>query len=180
MNKLKLSFLSFFFLFSWFSVNSYAAPVYKVEVLIFENTAGTEIDNEQWPELKETPSTFDTVPVTQRGEGLFKELPSSALNLIQVRNKLEKSDKYHVLYHHGWTQPVFTKDESTAAWIEIPGVLAGKINLYKNRYLHVSADLQFNSTEGVVRLKENRRLKSKELNYLDHPLFGLLIRVVKL
>ncbi len=72
------------------------------------------------------------------------------------------------------------KEENTAAWIELPGVLEGSINLYKNRYLHINADLVFNSFDGAVRLNENRRLKSKELHYLDHPLFGLLVRVVKL
>ncbi len=168
------------FLFSLFTIDSFAAPVYKIEVLIFEHTDRTGIDNEQWRELKDSPSTLNTEPVTGAGEGVIKELSSSTLNLVQARSRLEESGQYRVLYHRSWSQPVFSRDENTAAWIEVPGVLEGTINLYKKKYLHVIADLRFNSTEGAVRLEENRRLKSKELHYLDHPLFGLLVRVVKL
>ena len=176
MNK---SLLLFFFLI-FTSVSSVAAPVYKVEILIFEHTEGINIDEEQWRELKDMPSSSNAVSISGGGEGNINELPSSSLNLSQARNKLEGSGKYRILYHKGWSQPVMPKEENTAAWIELPGVLEGSINLYKNRYLHINADLVFNSFDGAVRLNENRRLKSKELHYLDHPLFGLLVRVVKL
>ena len=165
------------------TTNSFSAPIYKVEVLIFEHTESTafvdEKDKEKWRELKENFSTVDSLFV-EEGEGMIKELPSSSLNLVQVRNKLEDSDSYRVLYHKSWSQPVLSEEQSTAARIEVSGIVDGTINLMKKKYLHMKTDLVFNSLEGSVKLKENRRLKSKELHYFDHPLFGLLVRVVKL
>lgn len=75
--------------------------------------------------------------------------------------------------------------------------LEGTVRLYRERYLHLNADLRhFRPTSGVMpgldaageeplevprptrfRLLESRRMRSKELHYLDHPLFGLLVQV---
>ena len=60
--------------------------------------------------------------------------------------------------------------------------LQGMIRLHRSRYLHVEPDLWFMSqtAEGQpywVRINQNRRMRSDELHYLDHPLFGLLVRL---
>ena len=60
--------------------------------------------------------------------------------------------------------------------------LQGTIRLHLSRYLHVEPDLWYTSTssEGVpfwVRINQNRRMRSDELHYIDHPLFGLLVRI---
>ncbi len=158
-----------------------SAASYKVEVLVFEHANRIAIDQEQWRELIEAPSSWGAIPVESGGEGnVIKRLPSSSLNLAQVRAKLELSKKYRVLYHKGWNQPVFSKDDEASAWIDVPGLLEGSIKLYKKKYLHINVNLLYTSLEGRVRLQQNRRLKSKELHYLDHPLFGVLIRVVRL
>ncbi len=182
----KFIFLLFCLFFS-LTTNSFSAPIYKVEVLIFEHTESTafvdEKDKEKWRELKETildQNSHNNSLLVEEGEGMIKELPSSSLNLVQVRNKLEDSESYRVLYHKSWSQPVLSEEQSTAARIEVSGIVDGTINLMKKKYLHMKTDLVFNSIEGSVKLKENRRLKSKELHYFDHPLFGLLVRVVKL
>ena len=93
---------------------------------------------------------------------------------------MEGSGKYSILYHKVWSQQALPKEESIPVWIEIPSLLEGTINLHKKRFLHVTADLVFNSFEGSVRLNESRRLKSKELHYLDHPLFGMLSQYCRL
>ena len=56
------------------------------------------------------------------------------------------------------------------------------IRLHRSRYLHVEPDLWFmsNAADGQpywVRINQNRRMRSEELHYLDHPLFGLLVRL---
>lgn len=79
----------------------------------------------------------------------------------------------------------------------------GSFRLYRRRYLHVLADLVFYRSEPTVfppkeqqlafhggqqatptplppsrfRLSEHRRMRSGELHYLDHPLFGLLVQI---
>lgn len=60
----------------------------------------------------------------------------------------------------------------------------GTIRLHLARYLHVEPELWFTSTsaEGErfwVTIDQNRRMRSDELHYLDHPLFGMLIRLTR-
>jgi len=72
----------------------------------------------------------------------------------------------------------------------------GTVRLYRSRYLHFEADLLYHrpagragagSTSGTAgtaanwqptlfRLRESRRMRSEEIHYLDHPLFGVLVQ----
>jgi len=68
----------------------------------------------------------------------------------------------------------------------------GSLRLYRERYLHAEVDLlyyrprpQATDTSAAVpepqvsalfRLRESRRMRSGELHFLDHPLFGVLIK----
>jgi hypothetical protein len=46
----------------------------------------------------------------------------------------------------------------------------------RRRFLHVSVDLVFQDPSGfeTVRMTGARRMRSKELHYLDHPKLGVL------
>ncbi len=168
---------------------------YDIEILIFEQSHQIGLDNEQWQKLEvdegeadggdggdgdfPTKEILETVSLDDGGENVIVELPSTSLTLADTRERLNSTVDYRVLYHKAWHQTVRDKDKSTAVWIELPE-LEGTINLHKQRFLHFSADLSFNSLFGEVKLEQSRRLKSKELHYFDHPLFGILVRVVKI
>jgi hypothetical protein len=152
---------------------------YRIEILIFENLNPVGVDNEQWPSLEDEDLEFDGLSLDRGGESLFQKLSPNSLELVGARNKLDGSGKYRIIYHTGWDQKVASKNESIPAQIEVSGILDGVINIYKQRHLHVDTDLIYNSVEGKVRLNEHRLLKSKELHYFDHPLFGILVRVAK-
>ena len=73
------------------------------------------------------------------------------------------------------------------------------VRLYRSRYLHLEADLVYHrpappgatqvagaaSTQDelaapvptLFRMTTSRRMRSRELHYLDHPLFGLIVLV---
>jgi hypothetical protein len=60
--------------------------------------------------------------------------------------------------------------------------LQGALRFHLSRFLHVEPNLWFNTTSADgrrfwVRIDQSRRMRSEELHYLDHPLFGLLVRV---
>jgi hypothetical protein len=61
-----------------------------------------------------------------------------------------------------------------------PPVLDGTIRVYLARYLHADVDLVYHrpDAETPFRLATSRRMRSGELHYLDHPVFGVLIKVV--
>jgi len=76
---------------------------------------------------------------------------------------------------------------------ETPRILNGTFTLRRGRFLHVDVDMAYRKTyvpagtppEGgaaqpvtrYVRMTQSRRLRSDELHYLDHPLFGVLFVV---
>ena len=61
-----------------------------------------------------------------------------------------------------------------------PPVLDGTIRVHLARYLHADVDLVYHryGVETPFRLTTSRRMRSGELHYLDHPVFGVLIKVV--
>jgi len=71
-----------------------------------------------------------------------------------------------------------TDDVVAATQAEFQGML----RLHLSRYLHVEPELWFTRTSNTdqrywVRIDQNRRMRSEELHYLDHPLFGMLLRL---
>ena len=46
-----------------------------------------------------------------------------------------------------------------------------------SQLLYVDLDFVFGSVNGLVRMKESRKIKLNELNYFDHPSFGALLMV---
>ena len=61
-----------------------------------------------------------------------------------------------------------------------PPVLDGTVRVHLSRYLHAEVDLVYHrdDVEFPFRLATSRRMRSSELHYLDHPVFGVLIKVV--
>jgi hypothetical protein len=67
------------------------------------------------------------------------------------------------------------------------GELQGHLAVTLGRYLHTQATLWLEPTPtaptsnlaGYARLDQSQRMRSGELHYFDHPLFGLLVRIDK-
>lgn len=109
------------------------------------------------------------------------------------------------LLHMGWIQAVPPRDAPAPVEVSyqeapLPAKLVGHIGLTLGRYLHLSADLWYSTpalgwqpqpvtshtlpgsnftrlTAQHMRLYEQRRMKSGELHYLDHPKLGVIARV---
>ncbi len=77
-----------------------------------------------------------------------------------------------------------------------PEKIDGVVRLYRSRYLHLEADLVYHRPEAATvtveaapdgslapptptlfRMVTSRRMRSRELHYLDHPLFGVIALV---
>lgn len=159
-----------------------AAPVYKVEVLVFEHLTTAGINGEIWRDLtdSEKPDSFTSIELDAGNEGAYQTLPSQDLNLTGVRKRLDASEDYQVVLHSAWRQPAMERGESTPVWIESAGLVEGQITLDKGRYLHFGTNLVFQQLGRELVMQERRRIKSKELHYFDHPKFGMLVRVVQL
>ncbi len=78
----------------------------------------------------------------------------------------------------GTTEDASSEQQVAASQPEFQGTL----RLHLSRYLHVEPELWFTRSSDAgqsywVRIDQNRRMRSEELHYLDHPLFGMLLRL---
>jgi len=168
-----------------------AQRLYDVEIIVFSHNTGHD-QGETWRQ-----------PVDGAGrargqfqDNRFTELSSSRYKLGPVRYSLQADGGYTVLFHRAWRQqasspsnvadyPLHSFSNETSSSVD------GAISLVRGRYLHLDVDLllmhaaggapgQYSDGPGstpAYRLHEKRRIKSSELQYFDHPRFGLVAMV---
>ncbi|GMQ97372.1 MAG: CsiV family protein [Gammaproteobacteria bacterium] len=132
----------------------------------------------------------------------FQMLPQELWQLSGIEDSLKQSSQYRVITHLAWRQLGLPPDSAPPVLInegqDSPSLvfnsfdnqpdkeLQGLIKISRKRYLHIDADLvyraQVTADDGSARmasfrLTEHRRMRSKELHYLDHPLFGMIIAI---
>lgn len=126
-------------------------------------------------------------------------LDAADFGLMNVIEHLERLDAYEPLVHFGWTQATYA-DQPTEArplsfFITPPDGLAGDINLYLSRYLHLALNLQLDAplSDDIAlppdslaptypvryRISEDRIFRNGELRYFDHPKFGVLAKITR-
>lgn len=104
---------------------------------------------------------------------------------------LEKLDPVTqpILYNTQWTQAVYDQPNSLPIYFESSTIklgqpqLKGVIELHVSRYLHSKVHLQFIPEKArhlgeTISLQQKRRMRSKEIHYLDHPYLAALIRII--
>ena len=176
---------------------------YKIEVIVFENLNLKGWTEEYWPEDIELPVTQGSTSVFTRNQ---KPLWISKRNreLLSSAQQLNKKG-YRVIFHQAWSQSAYANKNSPTVLIEnnlgVGSNLLGTVRLYKTRFAHVDVDLEFERripekileafaqnqklssdqlpTHWRFNLKESRKIKPGELHYIDHPLFGALIKIHK-
>jgi len=189
---------------SLFLISSQAnakAASYKIEVIVFENLTLKGWTEEYWPEDIELPVTQGSTSVLTRNQ---KPLWIGKRNseLLGTARQLNKKG-YRVIFHQAWSQVAYANKKSPTVLIEsnqgVGSNLLGTVRLYKTRFAHVDVDLEFERripskileafaqnqkitsdqlpTHWRFNLKESRKIKPGELHYIDHPLFGVLIKI---
>ena len=129
----------------------------------------------------------------------FRLVNRSELSLTGVRDSLRRSAHYRPLLHAAWRLPGVPHRAARPAHVgarladsgaggdggERPTV-QGTVKVSLARYLRVDLDLLYirpasgeaTAPEAVptrFRLVSERRMRSRELHYVDHPLFGVLM-----
>jgi len=117
------------------------------------------------------------------------------LHLLAEQRALERSRHYQPLRYLAWRQTVV--DRNQAQDIEIPPAntespikIEGTVRVAVERYLHLYLDLKLVDTTLAFetdlsdydlpefRMKQRRRMRSKELHYFDHPKFGVIALIM--
>jgi len=138
----------------------------------------------------------------------YQLLPANISSLKEETQKLDPAG-YSIIVANSWQQPIASSSHADLIHIvggellvtplsyESPDSLQqaweidGTLKISSNYYMDVNLDLSFNVPKSTTYysnnlgylttyLKESRRIRLGELNYFDHPQFGLLLRVSRI
>lgn len=179
---------------------------YQTEVIIAERLSidlGSESHDQ--PSLRKRNGTT-LKPYPNFGSQAMVERPANEMRLKDVADKLNLSGNYKVLYHKAWAQPFKANKRINWIDIKggertfNQHRLEGTIGISLGRFLHLFPRLtlnEFNQQKTNQQLAEvlghlpfqqaqvwqqyqltgTRKMRSKELHYLDHPKLVMLVRI---
>jgi hypothetical protein len=174
---------------SWMPVVFAAEKHYDIELVVFENLVRND-QGEVWP-MDYLESDETNFPQLEEQEEVIW-LSNDQRQLNAHHQALRNSSGFRPLAWYAWRQPVLdrnfaqvmalpaTGSESNAPYID------GTVRVSLGRYLHLDLDLQlhtrsrledFSAESGIkprIHLSEQRRMRSRELHYFDHPRFGAI------
>ena len=163
--------------------------VYTVELIVFRNLSGAG-GAEDWT-AKAAPRGPDTLPQPIVTGRFVQTIAATEFQLNDVATKLQNTTNYQPIAHFAWQQTASTWGSRAGFSVaklagNVPG-LSGTIYLESGDYLHLGMSLNYQTsnppaglaaTPGTVfNLTESRRVKWRELNYFDHPAFGVVALV---
>ncbi len=144
-----------------------AGDPYSFEIVIFERPGSGE--GETW-------SNASGRPDRSRAVGDLKSLSGGTKSLGPVAYTLRQ--KGMIVHEHlRWRQTPGQRDSASWRWLAGPR-LEGLVRVTRGRFLHLDTDLRLRASDGSgsYRIKLNRRMRSDELHYIDHPKLGIIIR----
>jgi len=158
--------------------------LYTVEVVIFKQ-AQTDNVSETWPtDLEDIEFSNAELPMVNDGEPLTlnEELPITTFALTEQANRLTKKG-YELLYHNSWLGQFKPGANSTTLLLDAFGNFEGILRIERQRYLHVYPSINYypnglsltDEPVETIRFEESRRMRSKDLHYIDHPVLGMLV-----
>lgn len=136
--------------------------------------------------------------ISNASEETYSDIPPVILKSEFKRINISK--EYNVLFYGSWRQAGLDKKKAFSINIEklknlhkstSGNTITGNLKLVLARYLHIYGELDYqinnsdtdSTTEDAVVENKNfpmsihRRMRSKELHYIDHPLVGILIQI---
>lgn len=157
---------------------------YEIEMVVLENRLNDLIGDELL--VRDTDAR-----IRKLESAITPEAAVSAPYLHPaITRLLEQDGSYRVLAHQHWQQTIDAKTVAKPVRVVAanPAELEGMVRFYMSRHLHLDVNLLFRQTAAgsdtgeslVFHLSEQRKLKSQETHYFDHPKFGVLVRVMPL
>lgn len=181
-------------------------PKVQVEVIVFQSLALRGWTEEYWPDILELPNTENTTQFNAN-DHYARLLSEDQFTLKNEVEKMTTDKGYDVLAHFAWRQDALPKEQALPILVDQlvqqrrleSSILFGTIRMYQERFAHVEVNLELDRqipkavlerftahqqldidwlTEGWrFQINESRRVRYGEIHYLDHPIFGVLIKV---
>lgn len=181
-------------------------PRYAVEIVVFQHLDQSRSTAET--PLPTKPFAADAAPAVPAGPELefvllspvnggpgFARLAENELSLGNAWQRLERLDAYRPLAYLSWSQLAHPQAAAQSLWLKQAGVtppgLSGEVTLYKERFLHLALDLEWELPPGMAqrpepavsqtaRIEESRLLRGDIVQYFDNPQFGAITYVREL
>jgi hypothetical protein len=176
-----------------------APPKFEVEVVVFETLALKGWTEEFWPDNLPIMDLNDEDVITPP-----RVRPQYNLLNDEV-SKMTRRMGYNILFHQAWVVDALPEDQAKPIYIsslpdkDYKSRLEGTLLFYKSRYPHIEMNLELerkiplvirsdfaknqNMQEDLLpefwrfQLKESRKIKTGQIHYLDHPIFGALVEI---
>ena len=142
---------------------------YKIELIVFSQQSATNEVFDQYQSQIQWPQALQALDVYS----------AAGKSLTGIWRRLQASSEYRPLVHVAWVQRIGANRLGTAIRIHNAGRgIDGFFRVQRGNLLHLIADFEY-QPEGdlIYHLKEKRRFKLNEIHYLDHPQFGVIVRV---
>ncbi len=179
---------------------------YDVEVIIFEDAHARYINSEDWSQdTKSDVAITDTIaPPANLGNLSTKEINTTSYQNIRPQilkqdyKRINGSKEYNVLLYGSWRQTGLDNKKAFEINIEelknnhkttSENTITGNFKLVLARYLHIYGEMEYHRNQDDASVENttlenkaypiniHRRMRSKELHYIDHPLVGMLIQI---
>jgi hypothetical protein len=190
--------------FRWLALLALALPFaahaerYRVDLIVFIDRSGPAGESPQplqVPDVGRALEPFEAVPLRNAGIEL---LPDESFGMTEEWSRLRNSKNHQPILRLAWLQKDPPAERGTSIrlhwgtpFTEVATLSAqrvypvdGSVALLAGRYLHLEAEFVYTQadTSGEMRsfrLKERRRLRRDELNHLDSPRIGVLMRATR-
>jgi hypothetical protein len=188
----------FFSLMTLVWIPAPAVDFYDAEILVFRQL-NSQGDNEELdvPNIRHLELNLELQDLLDRTSVILLE-PAIEGYLSDPAKSIDDNRDYEILFHGRWSQT--TSDRKAAPYIRInlPAIgrshtLSGILRLFSTDLLYVDTFLRYRPTEQQAAnqaleptgqntepyyfIKERRRVKFREVHFLDHPKFGALLTV---
>ena len=193
MLNIKTILIAFLVLLPSISISATDQSRYKIEALVFKSLSASE-SNEIWPTES---GIAEPQSQSMASQSEIVQLRSSSENkgeLVNIKERMEDSGEYIVLDYRKWRQLADSRSQSPVtvydSRYEDIGQLKGIIQFYMSRFLHINVDLSLapehytiTETESgqtgrpLFQIQQDKRIKSKNIYYFDHPEFGVLVYI---
>lgn len=156
---------------------------YEIEALVFENRLPELVGDEQ----------LERNALSAKIRGLENAVTPEKLEgnsfLQPGISSLLEQGQYRILAHLRWFQTVDAKTIAKPMRVASanPAELEGTIRFFMSRHLHLDVNLLLRETvaaagnepaAAVYQMSEQRKVKTQETHYFDHPRLGVLVRVM--
>lgn len=112
----------------------------------------------------------------------YRLLTPSQSQLKDEFYQLGRKKEYTILGQYSWVQPLNNKSPVMLPFKSAHGWnIQGTVNIKNGAYYLFNADLQVNTPtgpNGYLRVIQNQRIKPNVVYYFDHPLVGVLVKIV--